>query len=265
MKFFYIYLLKLLKKISFVFGYELTIKKKKFTFLNIYKTYKEALTASKNNTTYVTKEFQKRFKLPTLDDIIVTDEFNILPLFCALSIDKSNNNDLRFLDVGGGHNPFFLYVLKSLGKKYKFQVLEEKNFDIEIPPQYKEYLKYVNRLEDVKFENLCAVIFGSSIQYIEDYKIVLNKIFENKIKYIFITKTFFTNKSENIITLQNNMENVKFPNIFFSFTELNNLFIDNNYKLIFQTKRMLGKYTHNVLDKKDFFIKDLLYKLDNKK
>ena len=111
---------------------------------------------------------------------------------------------------------------------------------------------------------MCAVIFGSSIQYIEDYKIILNKIFENKIKYIFITKTFFTNKSENIITLQNNMENVKFPNIFFSFTELNNLFIDNNYKPIFQTKRMLGKHTHNVLDKKDFFYKDLVYKLDNK-
>ena len=61
---FFSYLLKLLKKISFVFGYELTIKKK-FTFLNIYKTYKEALTASKI-IQHTLQRISKRFKLSTL-------------------------------------------------------------------------------------------------------------------------------------------------------------------------------------------------------
>ena len=57
------------------------------------------------------------------------------------------------------------------------------------------------------------------------------------------------------------MLKVRFPNIFFSFTQLNELFNKNNYELIFQTKRKVGQYTHNILSKDEYFTKDLIFKI----
>ena len=255
---------KFLKNFLKNFGYELNVqnikKQKYYKFLNIYKTYQEAYVSSKNKDHYVTKEFQKKNQLIDLNDLEVYYRWNIVPLFCALVLKKENENDL-FLEVGGGDNPIFLYILKSLNKKFKFQVLEEQNFKIDIPQEYKNYLNYVTKLEDVKFSNLKAVSFTSSIQYMDNYKIILEKIFNNNIEYVFIIETFFTNKSDHIVVLQNNMMNVKFPNIFFSFEKLNEFFKKNNYELIFQTKRKVGKYSHNILSKDEFFVKDLIFKL----
>ena len=72
------------------------------------------------------------------------------------NLDLSDFENDLFLEVGGGENPIFLYILKSLNKKLKFQVLEEQNFKINIPQEYKDYLNYVYKLEDVKFNNLKA-------------------------------------------------------------------------------------------------------------
>ena len=252
---------KFLKKFLNSFGYELNVKKKTpFTFLNIYKSYQEANSSSKNNDNYITKEYQKKTQLSDLNDLEVSDRFNIVPLFCALVLKKENENDL-FLEVGGGNNPIFLYILKSSNKKYKFQILEEQNFKTNIPQEYENYINYVYKIEDIKFNNLKVVSFTSSIQYMDNYKIILEKIFNSNIEYVFIIETFFTNKSDDIVVLQNNMMNVRFPIIFFSFKQLNELFNKNNYELIFQTKRNVGKYTHNILSKDEYFLKNLIFKL----
>jgi len=51
---------KFLKKLLKNFGYELNVDRKTlFTFLNIYKSYQEAKSSSKNNNNYITKENQK--------------------------------------------------------------------------------------------------------------------------------------------------------------------------------------------------------------
>ena len=261
MKFILITLYRLTKKIVFYLGYKLEIKKKNsFTFLNLYKSYQEALKASKNETTYITKNYQSSFELLDLNDVEVADKFNILPLFFAFTHEKNEDNNL-FLEIGGGHLPIFLYILKSIGQKYKFQILEEQNFKVQIPQEYEDYLKYTYKLEDMKFKDSKVVIFSGSIQYIENYMEILEKIFSNKVKNVFITETMFTNKSEDTFTLQNNMLNVKFPNIFISFKKFNKLFDENNYELVFQTKRKVGKYSHNILNKGEFFVKDLVYKL----
>jgi len=254
---------KFVKNLLRNFGYELSIiniKKKSYKFLNIYKSYQEAQSSSKNNTCYATSEYQKHSQLSDLNNLEVYYRWNIFPLFCALLLKKENENDL-FLEVGGGNNPIFLYILKSLNKKYKFQILEEKNFKTNIPQEYNDYLEYVYKLEDIKFSNLKAVSFTSSIQYMNNYKIILEKIFNSNIEYVFIIETFFTNKSDDIVVLQNNVMNVLFPNIFFSFKKLNELFKKNNYELIFQTKRKVNQYNHNILSKDEFFVKDLIFKL----
>ena len=251
---------KFLKNLLKNFGYELNIKKKTpYTYLNIYKSYQEALNSSKNNDNYITREYQKKSQLPDLNDLEVSDRFVIFSLFCALVLKKEYENEL-FLEVGGGSNPIFLYILKSVNKKYKFKILEERNFKINIPQEYANYLKYVYKLEDIEFSKLKAVTFNASIQFIENYKKILEKIFDNKIEYVFITQTTFTNKSEDIVVLQNNTMNVRFPNIFFSSKKFKELFYKNNYELLFQTKRS-HKYTHNILSKNEYFKTDLIFKL----
>lgn len=260
MKFFLHYLHRIIKKIFDLIGLNLEIKKKTFTFLNVFNSYNEAHKASNNEDTYITKEFQNKLKLADLNNIEVSDKFNIFPLFCALTLENNNKKNL-FLEIGGGCNPIFLYILKSLNKKFQFQVLEEKNFKIQIPEEYNDYLNYVYKLEDINFKDLKAVLFSSSIQYIENYKIILDKIFRNNIEFIFITATFFTNKTEDVFTLQNNMENVKFPYIFISFKEFQKLLNKNNYELIFHTKRNVGKYSHNILGNDEYFLRDLVFKL----
>lgn len=242
------------------FGYELDIRKKpRYIFFNIYSSYQEAKSSSKNNYNYVSKE-QNKTQLVDLDGLEISERHALVPLFCALVLKNENENDL-FLEVGGGNRPLFLFILKSLNKKFKFQILEEQNFQISIPQEYKNYLNYVYKLEDVKFNNLKMVSFTSSIQYMDNYKIILNKIFKNNIEYVFITDTFFTNESDDIFVLQNNVMNIRFPHIFFSFKKLTKLFNQNNYELIFQTKRRVGQYTHNILSKDQFFLKDLIFKL----
>ena len=183
-------------------------------------------------------------------------------MFLALTQEKNEDNNL-FLEIGGGSEPIFLYILKSIGKKYKFQILEEQNFKVQIPQEYDDYLNYTYKLEDMKFKDSKFVIFSGSIQYIENYMKILEKIFSNKVKNVLITETMFTNKSEDTFTLQNNILNVKFPNTFISFKKFNKLFDENNYELVFQTKRKIGKYSHNILDKGEFFVKDLVYRLKN--
>lgn len=121
------------------------------------------------------------------------------------------------MEVGGGNNPIFLHFLKCNNKKVKFHVLEEKNFKMKVPNKFKNYLIYYNNLKQINFQNLNSIIFSGSIQYMENYQEILSKAFNSKLKYIIITETFFTSKKKNIYTLQNNMEKVKFPNIFFHF------------------------------------------------
>ena len=102
----YMFLIKIiwsfLKKLLKIFGYELNVKKKTpFVFFNIYKSYQEANSSSMNNANYATNEHQKNTQLSDLNDLEVSDKFNIVPLFCALVLKKENENDL-FLEVGGG-------------------------------------------------------------------------------------------------------------------------------------------------------------------
>ena len=154
-----------------------------------------------------------------------------------------------------------IYFQRQGGAIIQFFYLEEQNFKTNIPQEYENYINYVYKIEDIKFNNLKVVSFTSSIQYMDNYKIILEKIFNSNNEYVFIIDTFFTNKSDDIVVLQNNMMNVRFPNIFFSFKQLNELFNKNNYELIFQTKRKVGKYTHNILSKDEYFVKDLIFKL----
>tara|TARA_B100000787_G_C16137521_1_gene270396 strand:- start:120 stop:908 length:789 start_codon:yes stop_codon:yes gene_type:complete len=255
-------ILNLLKLFFSIFNYEIEIKKNNFTFMGIYKSYKEAFLASNNLDKYVNKDYQTKKGLENLETIEISGKFHIFTVFCALILnDKQNEKDYEFLEVGGGDNPIFLHILKSTNKKIRCQVLEEKNFKIEISNENKNYISYHNKIENINFQNLSSVIFSGSIQYMENYMDILDKVFEKNIEYIFIVETFFTNKNESIFTLQSNMMNTQFPNIFFSLNELNSIFEKNSYKQIYITKRKVNQYSHDKLNGQEYFVRDLIYKL----
>jgi len=233
-----------------------------YTFVGVFKSYQEAFLASNNPIKYVNKNYQVKKGFLDLETAEVSGGYAIFPLFCAIVLNSEDNEkEYEFLEIGGGDNPAFLYILKSTNKKIKCQILEEENFKIEIPNKYKNYTFYKNKIEDINFKNLSSVIFSNSIQYMENYMDILNKIFENKIKYVFIVETFFTNKNEHIYSLQKNMKNTTFPYTFFSLNKLNDIFEKNSYKQIYITKRNMNKYNHNKLEGKEFFYRDIIYKL----
>ena len=94
------YFIQINKKNCILPGYKLEIKKKSlFTFLNLYKSYQEALIASKNETTYITKNYQSSFELLDLNDVEVADKFNILPLFFAFTHEKNEDNKVSLMTL----------------------------------------------------------------------------------------------------------------------------------------------------------------------
>ena len=248
----------LIAKILKIFKYKIT-KIKEYKFIGLYNDYEEALKNSKYQN-YIPKTFDKSSKLKELDDIEVDGRFLVWTTFFSTKFSDKSLGDLKFIEVGGGSNPLYLYTLKSTKKKINFQILEEENFQITLPKEHSGYLKYITKLNDIDFNNSKAIIFSGSIQYMKNYLEVLSKAFKEKIDYIIILETFFTNRDKNYVTLQNNMGNFKFPNIFFSSENFNNNFFQNNYQLILKTNRKKD-YTHNILSKDDFFIQDLIFKL----
>ena len=94
-------------------------------------------------------------------------------------------------------------------------------------------------------EDLDFAFFGSSIHYVKDYKIILEKIFKKKIKYLIFSHTPFyksTNNDKDIVMKQVNIH----PIINYAYLiELNNFlkFMDDNgYNLISSSKNNLIKF-----------------------
>ena len=252
-------ILKLIKFFFSIFNYEIELTKNKYSHTGIYHSYKDAFLASNNPYHYKDENNLKQKNLIDLKNLEDTQRSIIFPLFYL-----NNFNDLEkekeILEIGAGNNPLFLYFLKNTNKKLKFNILEVENFKVKIPSEFKNYIKYYDKIENINLKNISSVIFSSSIQFIENYLDILDKIFINKIKYVIITDTFFTERDKNIYVLSC-MGNIKFPNTFLSYKELNNIFQKNSYKQIFITKRNISQYSHDKLNTKEFFLRDIIYKL----
>ena len=85
----------------------------------------------------------------------------------------------------------------SLNKKSSARKLK-----IKIPKEYEKRVKYISSLDHLGKNNFDIICFNSSIQYLEDYKQKLNKIFKLNPLYVLITKTNFHMGEENYFTLE---------------------------------------------------------------
>ena len=186
-----------------------------------------------------------------------------------LEVISDNKQRIIFFDYGAGNLSLFYYLnrkFKNIDYFFKDQlIIEEKVKEI----IENDKIKNLYLSNNPGTHEIDLLYFGSSLQYISNYKNVL-KSFLKKSKYILISQTpFFDNElyKETIVIKQLNMHpNINYLNLF-NF----NLFLDfmkkNNYQLIERNVNKVTKFLNfKNFDKnkfKDIDMYDLLFKYKN--
>lgn len=178
----------------------------------------------------------------------------------------NRKENFNFFDYGAGNLDLFYYLNKNISNiNYFFYDLKEVCELIKI---YKENnnLKKINICDSIIKYNYDLVYFGSSLQYIKDYKEEILK-FKNRTEYLLISQTPFFKKlnfiKENFIMKQVNMH----PNINYLYAINLDIFKEfmeeNNFKLVDKNLNKVTKFLNfkNFKnDRMDIDMYDLLFK-----
>ena len=102
-------------------------------------------------------------------------------------------SEIKFYDFGPCNIDLYLYLTKKIDRvNYIYFDQDELNTNME---KIKFENNFQNLIIDTKFQinkdNLDIVYFGSSIQYVNNYKETLKSFFKHKPKYIIISQTPF--------------------------------------------------------------------------
>ena len=200
----------------------------------------------KNKNLYYTIDYKKRNieknKL-FLSKIDYDLDYNFLYFVAALSL---NRKEFSILDFGAGvGNTYIKFRKKGFSKtNIRYSIFDQnKDLTKSAEKMIKKNFKNINNLNiihDFKLINYHdAIHFGSMFEYVEDYKKLINKIF-NKMKkkpeYIFISDLFGTNQKDFylIANYYGHKYFVKFHNLKDLISEFNKL----NYKLIYKNPHL---------------------------
>ena len=185
--------------------------------------------------------------------------YKIRESFLSIFISSYEKDIISILDIGGGFNNVYDFITNSSTKKIDVTVLETQMIVDLMKPETKD-IQNLDYIEDINntHKNFDIIYFGTSFQYFVDLEEFLSKIFKLKAKYIVIADTIFLEKRNSLITLQINTFPSIIPQKFNNIDEVINLFKNNNYNLIYKSKRKPGK--HNILKKNEYFYRDLIFK-----
>jgi len=203
------------------------------TYSGVYKTFSDAESSSKRAFDYTTlrevfESYEKiqiksgTFKKQYLKESerYSIQRFNFLPTLLA----GFSQKNIKILDIGSGWSNT-QEILKLSQIKQKVEVV---NYDV---PHYfiiakvnKRGLANLNFVENVTdAKTIDLAYFGSSISYINDWKLILKKIDTLKPEFIVISDTTFTT-SKTFCTLQKNVRGKNIPKWIFSETEFSKYF-----------------------------------------
>src|SRR3990167_644091 len=158
---------------------------------------------------------------------------------CIAMLCAESKEMVNILDIGGGFGVSYIELIKrTLLKNFNYTVCETNSFYeyYQANPFFKEKkIIILNSLEKISLPYQ-FLIFGSVLQYFEDYETQLKNIitqaqFPN---YILMTHTPITNFST-FATAQVNMSNRKIPNWIFNIHSLLELFKKNGYECLFRS------------------------------
>lgn len=166
-----------------------------------------------------------------------------------LSIYSSTKKSVKIIDFGANNIDNYIYLNRYL-KKYEWnyfyydqpccnkvisEIIQEKNLNnIKV-------LKNLNEIET----SIDFALFGSSVQYINEYKTTLEFFLKKKIKYLIFTHTPFyisEEKNEDIVLKQVNISTMTNYAYMFNYNNFINFLKKNNYDLISQNKNNFIKF-----------------------
>lgn len=184
----------------------------------------------------------------------------ILPIINCFYKKKMN-----ILDIGGGNLPIANCIKGTTNLITNSTVLEITELVKYVNKNYyndlkKKNINYVYNLKNINLKKYDVAYFGSSIQYLNNYKKLLKKIFLSKIDIIIIADTFFNYTKDDFCCYQFQGRKFLYPNTFFSFKSFVKNFEQNNYKMIFHSNGKKGVYRHKSLLENEYDYKTLIFK-----
>ncbi len=198
------------------------------------------------------------------------NSFMTYPDLIQLLLTQFNNNDeMMFLDIGADNIDFFLELnSKFKNINYFFYNIKAVNSifaKLKHENNYKN-LFIIDQIDDVLHKKFNFINFGSSIQYFNNYELILNKASRIGENIFFSGTTLFETKNErynkHIIVKQVNV----YPNInylyFFNKEYFFSLFLNNNFKLLFEKKNRTDNIEYGNFNKifKNINYMDFLFK-----
>jgi putative methyltransferase (TIGR04325 family) len=228
------FLRKLIPLKIYLFIKSIIYKDSNKTFVGKFKNYQLTLSESVTDNGYLNDKLDKLIyqKISDYKKVIVNKSQAINIILKTILINNVKKNNI--LEIGGGHNPIFIYSKKTLDKKiFKnniFYVLERKNV-CELIRHNEKNLKYIYNLKKLKKINMC--FFSTSAQYVQDFEELIKQIVKLKPNYISLTNFFSSKLKNDFYTIQTNMPPSKFPVKIFSIKKLINLFNIYNYKVLY--------------------------------
>lgn len=175
-------------------------------------------------------------------DSVIFDkiEYSWSTLAALCWIAAQNSGVLKIIDFGGSLGSSYYQNRKFLNylKKVEWNIIEQNHFVQTGKVFFQDNeLRFFENIEECYFNtNPEAVLFSSTLQYLEHPFEILSKFFEKKINYIIIDLTGFTSNNEaSKITIQKVnpvIYNASYPSWIFNKTEFLNIFSTNSYELI---------------------------------
>jgi hypothetical protein len=180
----------------------------------------------------------------------------------------SKNSSFNFLDFGGEEIDQYL-VLKKEFKNINYFLMNQAKINEDFKFLIKKYnfdnFYIIDKEEDILNFEYDFVNFGSVIQYVPNYKSILNSIFKKTKKYILFSGTIFFEDTQrnDIIVKQINMWPNKMYSYFINYMTFIQIFKKNNFCIEFEknnTTNNINFHNFDFYKFKNIFYKDLFFK-----
>lgn len=159
-----------------------------------------------------------------------TQRYKNFDIFITNLLSNKNIKKIKILDFGGGFGNGYLLLNKKLDN-INFKKIEYNILDIEkIIKISKKILPDVNYLDKIPNKKFDIVVSSSSIQYIDDWKKIINKLCKLDSEYL-IFYDLFIGKFKSFVTLQKYYETL-IPHWFINENSFSRQIIKNGYKKI---------------------------------
>ena len=188
---------------------------------------------------------------------------NLLPLLLAL-IDKEK---ISILDFGGSAGQTYIDCISKLRSKknidyYIYDLEETMKIGREVLSDFNHECSNINFITNIsEIKSFDIVYFGSSLQYVSDYKSILLSVITKEPDYIFLTDNYM-NKHSTYVTTQVNMPGRKMSCWIFEFDEIVSFLSKNNYSLIYSSSNFQPFHNFNNFPQKNKVVdtSNLLFK-----